>query len=39
MTKDENIKKLEKEIAKLKKENDKIKYLVYKCSESILNNR
>jgi len=39
VTKDKTIKKLEEKIIKLKEENDKIKYLVYKCSESVLNNR
>jgi len=39
MTKDETIKELEEENARLKEENDRIKYLVYKCSESVLNYR
>jgi predicted RNase H-like nuclease (RuvC/YqgF family) len=38
MSKDETIKKLEEENTKLKKEIDRIKYLIYKCSESLMSN-
>jgi len=40
MTKDEyKIKELEDKIIKLKDEIDKIKYAVYLCSQSVINNR